>query len=121
MVKKAVIPAAGFGTRFLPATRSVPKNMLPVYDRPSIHYCVEEAAAAGIEEVVFIVSRNQEAIPRYFEAQPELEAALAARGNSNALDEARRISSLAKISCVTQTEQLGLGHAVLMAPGRGWR
>ena len=110
-----MIPVAGFGTRFLPATRSVPKNMLPVYDRPSVHYCVEEAAAAGIEEVVFVVSRNQEAIPRYFEAWPELEAALANRGNSAALDEARRISSLAKISCVTQTEQLGLGHAVLMA------
>ena len=115
MIKKAVVPVAGFGTRFLPATRSVPKNMLPVYDRPSVHYCVEEAAAASIGEVIFVVSRNQEAIPRYFEPQPELEAALAARGNSDALDEARRIASLAKISCVTQTEQLGLGHAVLMA------
>ena len=115
MVKKAVIPVAGFGTRFLPVTRSVPKNMLPVFDRPSVHYCVEEAASAGIEEVVFVVSRNQEAIPRYFERQMELEAALAARGNASALDEARYISSLATISCVTQTEQLGLGHAVLMA------
>ena len=115
MIKKAVVPVAGFGTRFLPATRSVPKNMLPVYDRPSVHYCVEEAAAAGIEEVIFVVSRNQEAIPRYFERFPELEAALEARGDSDALDEARRIASLAKISCVTQTEQLGLGHAVLMA------
>ena len=115
MVKKAVIPVAGFGTRFLPATRSVPKNMLAVYDRPSVHYCVEEAASAGIEEVVFIVSRHQEAIPRYFEKQVEIEAALAARGNEAALDEARRISSLAKITCVTQTEQLGLGHAALMA------
>ena len=115
LVKKAVIPVAGFGTRFLPVTRSVPKNMLPVYDRPSAHYCVEEAAAVGIEEVVFVVSRDQEAIPRYFEKQMELEAALAARGNASALDEARRISSLAKITCVTQTEQLGLGHAVLMA------
>ena len=64
---------AGFGTRFLPVTRAVPKNLLPVYDRPSIHFCVEEAAAAGIEEIIFVVSDNQEAIPRYFETWPELE------------------------------------------------
>ncbi len=114
-VRKAVIPVAGFGTRFLPATRSVPKNLLPVFDRPSIHFCVEEAAQAGIEEVIFVVSRNQEAIPRYFESFPQLEDALTARGNTAMLDQMRRISGLAKITCVTQVEQKGLGHAILMA------
>ena len=113
-IRKAVIPVAGFGTRFLPATKAVPKNVLPVFDRPSIHFCVEEAAQAGIEEVILVVSRNQEAIPRYFEEWPELESALAGRGNSKAVDEVRGISSLARITCVPQTEQRGLGHAVLM-------
>ena len=113
-IRKAVIPVAGFGTRFLPATKAVPKNVLPVFDRPSIHFCVDEAAQAGIEEVILVVSRNQEAIPRYFEEWPELEAALAGRGNSSAVEELQRITSLARITCVTQTEQRGLGHAVLM-------
>ena len=113
-IRKAVIPVAGFGTRFLPATKSVPKNVLPVFDRPSIHFCVEEAARARIEEVILVVSRNQEAILRYFEEWPELEAALAGRGNAEMVDEIERISSLAKITCVAQTEQKGLGHAVLM-------
>ena len=106
---------AGFGTRFLPVTRAVPKNLLPVFDRPSIHYCVEEAASAGIEEVIFVVSDNQEAIPRYFEEWPALERALEGRGNSEMLEQMRRISSLARVNCVTQSEQKGLGHAVLMA------
>ena len=114
-VRKAVIPVAGFGTRFLPATRSVPKNLLPVFDRPSVHFCVEEAAQAGIEEIVFVLSRNQEAIPRYFEPFPQLEEALAARNNTATLDQMRRISGLVKVTCVTQFEQKGLGHAILMA------
>ncbi len=114
-VRKAVVPVAGFGTRFLPVTRAVPKNALPVFDRPSIHFCVEEAAAAGIEEIIFVVSDNQEAIPRYFEEWPALEGALEGRGNSEMLEQTRRISGLARITCVTQSEQKGLGHAVLMA------
>ena len=114
-VRKAVIPVAGFGTRFLPVTRAVPKNLLPVFDRPSVHLSVEEAAAAGIEEVIFVVSHNQEAIPRYFEPWPELDAALDVRGNSAMLDRMRAVSCLAKISSVAQTEQKGLGHAILMA------
>ena len=114
-VKKAVIPVAGFGTRFLPATLAVPKNALPVFDTPSIHYCVEEAASAGVEEVVFVMSRNQDAIPRYFERRRDLERALEARGGGAALDLARRIGEMAKITRVTQTEQRGLGHAVLTA------
>ena len=115
MVRKAVVPVAGFGTRFLPVTRAVPKNALPLFDRPSIHFCVEEAAAAGIEEIIFVVSDNQEAIPRYFEEWPALEGALEGRGNSEMLEQMRRISGLARINCVTQSEQKGLGHAVLMA------
>ena len=114
-VKKAVIPVAGFGTRFLPATLAVPKNALPVFDTPSIHYCVEEAASAGVEEVVFVMSQNQDAIPRYFERRRDLERALEARGGGAALDLARRIGEMAKITRVTQTEQRGLGHAVLTA------
>ena len=114
-VKKAVIPVAGFGTRFLPATLAVPKNALPVFDTPSIHYCVEEAASAGVEEVVFVMSQNQDAIPRYFERRLDLERALEARGGGAALELARRIGEMAKITRVTQTEQRGLGHAVLTA------
>ena len=114
-VKKAVIPVAGFGTRFLPATLAVPKNALPVFDTPSIHYCVEEAARAGVEEVVFVMSQNQDAIPRYFERRRDLERALEARGGGAALELARRIGEMAKITRVTQTEQRGLGHAVLTA------
>ena len=114
-VKKAVIPVAGFGTRFLPATLAVPKNALPVFDTPSIHYCVEEAARAGVEEVVFVMSQNQDAIPRYFERRRDLERALEARGGGAALDLARRIGEMARITRATQTEQRGLGHAVLTA------
>ena len=114
-VKKAVIPVAGFGTRFLPATLAVPKNALPVFDTPSIHYCVDEAARAGIEEVIFVTSNGQEAIPRYFEGSPELERALEARGDFSALAAVRRVREMARITCVTQTEQRGLGHAVLTA------
>ena len=114
-VRKAVVPVAGLGTRFLPATRAVPKNALPVYDQPSIHGCVAEAAAAGIEEVIFVVSDGQDAIPRYFEARPDLEHALEGRGNSEVLGQMRRIAGLVSIRCVTQAEQKGLGDAVLMA------
>ena len=115
-IRKAVIPAAGFGTRFLPVTRAVPKNLLPVFDRASVHLCVEEAAASGIENVVFIVSEGQEEpFTRYFRPQPALEEALASRGDNDRLKQMREIARMADVSCVTQTEQKGLGHAVLMA------
>ena len=115
-IRKAVMPVAGFGTRFLPVTRAVPKNLLPVFDRPSVHLCVEEAVAAGIEDIIFIVSEGQEEpIARYFRPQPALEEALASRNNSAALEQMREISGMANVVCVTQTEQRGLGHAVLMA------
>ena len=114
-VKKAVIPVAGFGTRFLPATLSVPKNALPVFDTPSIHYCAEEAARAGIAEIIFVTSEGQDAIPRYFAESPELERALAAKGDGATLDFVRSVRGMARITCVTQSEQRGLGHAVLTA------
>ena len=110
------MPVAGFGTRFLPVTRAVPKNLLPVFDRPSVHLCVEEAVAAGIEDIVFIVSEGQgELIGRYFGPQPELEEALASRNSTALLEQMREIAGMANVVCVTQTEQKGLGHAVLMA------
>ena len=115
-IRKAVVPAAGFGTRFLPVTRAVPKNLLPVFDRPSIHLCVEEAVAAGIEDIIFIVSEDQkELITRYFSPQPALEEALASRNNTAMLEQMLEISRMANVVCITQTEQKGLGHAILLA------
>ena len=115
-IRKAIMPVAGFGTRFLPVTRAVPKNLLPVFDRPSVHLCVEEAVSAGIEDIVFIVSEGQEeAIARYFGPQPALERALESRNDTALLERMRAISGMANVSFVTQTEQKGLGHAVLMA------
>ena len=114
-VRKAVIPAAGFGTRFLPVTRTIPKVMLPVLDEPAIQFSVREAAQAGIERIVFVISRGQEATNAYFQPVPALEQALEARGNVELLAEMREISSMIETSFVYQDEQLGLGHAVLMA------
>ena len=114
-IRKAVIPVAGFGTRFLPATRSVPKVLIPVLDRPPLHLAVEEAARAGIEHVVLIVSPGQQSVADYFGRKPELEAALERRGDRSLLGHMLDISRMADVSCVTQHEQLGLGHAVLMA------
>lgn len=115
-IRKAVMPVAGFGTRFLPVTRAVPKNLLPVFDRPSVHLCVEEAVSAGIEEIVFIVSEGQEELINcYFGPQPALEEALASRNNTALLEQMREIAGMANVVCVTQMEQKGLGHAALMA------
>lgn len=114
-VRKAVIPAAGFGTRFLPVTRSVPKNMLPVLDRPSIHHTVEEAANAGIQHIVFVLTHGQEAIGHYFDRLPELEQALESRGEFGILQQMIDVSEMAEISYVYQKRQLGPGHAVLTA------
>ena len=115
-IRKAVMPVAGFGTRFLPVTRAVPKNLLPVFDRPSVHLCVEEAAAAGIEDIICIVSEGQgELIERYFGPQPALEEALASRNSTSLLSQMLDIAGMANVVCLVQTEQKGLGHAVLMA------
>ncbi|MCU0505675.1 MAG: UTP--glucose-1-phosphate uridylyltransferase GalU [Chloroflexi bacterium] len=114
-VRKAVFPAAGWGTRFLPATKAQPKEMLPLVDKPVIQYAVEEAVAAGIEQVIIITSGTKRAIEDHFDQSLELERLLEDRGDIERLRQIRRISDLAQIAYVRQKEQLGLGHAVLMA------
>ena len=114
-VRKAVFPAAGWGTRFLPATKAQPKEMLPLVDKPVIQYAVEEAVAAGIEQVIIVTSSQKRAIEDHFDHSFELESLLEARGDIEMLRRVRRIGDMAQISYVRQKEQLGLGHAVLMA------
>ena len=116
-VRKVVFPAAGLGTRFLPATKSQPKEMLSVVDKPIIQYGVEEAVASGIEGIVIVTAEGTSAMEDHFNASPELEKELEARGKRRELDLVRRISNLADISYVLQTEALGLGHAVGVARG----
>jgi len=114
-VRKAIFPAAGWGTRFLPATKAQPKEMLPLVDKPVIQYAVEEAVAAGIEQVIIVTSSQKRAIEDHFDSSLELEQLLEARGDIEKLRQIRAISDLAQISYVRQKEQLGLGHAVLVA------
>ena len=117
-VKKAVIPVAGLGTRFLPATKSMPKEMLPIVDRPVIHYAVEEAMEAGIEQIVFVTGRNKSAIEDYFDMQPELVEALAAAGKTEQVETLQRLLPKAgNISYTRQQSPDGLGHAVWCARG----
>jgi len=111
-VRKAVIPAAGLGTRVLPATKSAPKELLPVVDKPAIQYVVEEAVRAGITEIVIVTGRNKAALEDHFDRSPELEAALERAGKHEALAEVRRVAELAHVCFVRQREALGLGHAV---------
>jgi len=112
-VRKAVIPAAGLGTRFLPATKASPKEMLPVVDKPVIQYVVEEAVAAGIESLLIITGRGKEAIENHFDVSYELEQVLRERGKEEELAIVRGIASMVEISYTRQKEALGLGHAVL--------
>jgi UTP--glucose-1-phosphate uridylyltransferase len=114
-IRVAVFPAAGLGTRFLPATKAQPKEMLPLVDRPLIQYVVEEARDAGIERIVIVTGRGKNAIEDHFDATPELEAMLQERGKDELLDEIRKVSELMPVSYVRQKEALGLGHAVLQA------
>ena len=114
-VRKAVIPAAGLGTRFLPVTKAVPKELMPLVDRAAMQYVVEEAAAAGIEEVIVVTARGKEAIADYFDKNADLEGLLSARGDNDRLAQVRRPSELAQMTYVRQAEQLGLGHAVACA------
>lgn len=115
MVRKAVIPAAGLGTRFLPATKATPKEMLPVVDRPAIQYVVEEAVAAGFQDILLVTGRNKRPLEDHFDRAYELESALAQKGDEERLDEVRRSSELAHIHYVRQGDPKGLGHAVLQA------
>ncbi|AMG82172.1 MULTISPECIES: UTP--glucose-1-phosphate uridylyltransferase GalU [Microbacterium] len=112
---KAVIPAAGLGTRFLPATKAMPKEMLPVVDKPAIQYVVEEAANAGIEDILVIIGRNKNAISNHFDSVPELEVKLMEKGDTGRLERVMKSSDLADIHFVRQGEPKGLGHAVLRA------
>jgi UTP--glucose-1-phosphate uridylyltransferase len=114
-VRKAVIPAAGLGTRFLPVTKSVPKELLPILDRPMLQYVVEEAAEAGIQQVIIVTARSKESIAAYFQPHPDLEQHLAETGSKVLAEKVRRASTLAEVSFVIQEEPLGLGHAVLTA------
>jgi UTP--glucose-1-phosphate uridylyltransferase len=114
-VRKAVFPAAGWGTRFLPATKAQPKEMLPLVDKPIIQYGVEEAVAAGIEQIIIVTSTHKGAIEDHFDLNAELEHLLEEKGEIEKLRQVRHISDLAQLAYVRQKEQLGLGHAVLMA------
>lgn len=112
---KVVIPAAGLGIRFLPATKAQPKEMLPVVDKPAIQYVVEEAVASGMTDIIIITGRGKRAIEDHFDKSYELEHKLRESGNSEALAEIQRIASMADIFYIRQKEQLGLGHAILCA------
>jgi UTP--glucose-1-phosphate uridylyltransferase len=113
-IRKAVFPAAGLGTRFLPATKAQPKEMLPLVDKPTIQYGVEEAVASGIPNIVVVTGRGKNAIEDHFDVSKELEAFLESRGKKDLADEVRKISELIQVSYVRQGEPLGLGHAVLV-------
>jgi UTP--glucose-1-phosphate uridylyltransferase len=114
-VRKAVLPAAGFGTRFLPATKAIPKEMMPLVDRPIIQYAVEEAAASGIDQIIIVIATGRSAIEDHFDSSPSLERWLEERGDIDMLRTIRRIGEFGTVAFVHQREQLGLGHAVLMA------
>lgn len=115
MIRKAVIPAAGLGTRFLPITKNSPKEMLPLVDKPAIQYVVEEAVASGIDDILIITGRGKRAIEDHFDKAFELEWVLKNKNDSKALEEIERISHLADIHYIRQREPLGLGHAILCA------
>jgi len=114
-VRKAILPAAGLGTRFLPATKASPKEMLPLVDKPLIQYAVEEAVASGIEDIIIITGRGKRAIEDHFDRSVELEENLKGNGKAQLLSQIRHISNLANFCYIRQSEALGLGHAVLCA------
>lgn len=114
-IRKAVIPAAGLGTRFLPATKAQPKEMLPLVDKPTLQYIVEEAVASGIEEILLITGRGKNAIENHFDTSYELEHVLEEKGDFERLDMIRKISNMVDIQYTRQKEQKGLGHAIYCA------
>ncbi len=115
MIRKAVLPVAGLGTRFLPATKAQPKEMLPIVDKPLVQYAVEEVARAGIPMVVFVTGRGKSAIENHFDVSFELEHELAGRGKHDLRRELHAISGLREVIYVRQSEARGLGHAILTA------
>ncbi|MGE5304689.1 MAG: UTP--glucose-1-phosphate uridylyltransferase GalU [Alphaproteobacteria bacterium] len=114
-LRKAVIPVAGLGTRFLPATKTVPKELLPIVDIPSIQYVVQEAVDAGIQEIIFVTGRGKDGIEDHFDEAPELDQVLAQRGQAQTVAMLRRIAEMTEVVSVRQKKPLGLGHAVLCA------
>jgi UTP--glucose-1-phosphate uridylyltransferase len=114
-INKAVIPAAGLGIRFLPATKAQPKEMLPIVDKPAIQYIVEEAVRSGIESIIIVTGRNKKSIEDHFDKSVELEQTLLEKGKKELLREVQAISELASIHYIRQKEPLGLGHAILCA------
>ncbi|WP_239706523.1 MULTISPECIES: UTP--glucose-1-phosphate uridylyltransferase GalU [unclassified Mammaliicoccus] len=114
-IKKAIIPAAGLGTRFLPATKAMPKEMLPILDKPTIQYIVEEAAKAGIEDIIIVTGKHKRSIEDHFDTQKELETNLYEKGKLELLDKVQYSTNLANIFYVRQKEQKGLGHAIFTA------
>ncbi len=114
-IKKAIIPAAGLGTRFLPATKAMPKEMLPILDKPTIQYIVEEAARAGIEDIIIVTGKHKRAIEDHFDIQKELETTLYEKGKIELLNKVQYSTELANIFYVRQKEQKGLGHAIFTA------
>lgn len=114
-IKKAIIPAAGLGTRFLPATKAMPKEMLPILDKPTIQYIVEEAARAGIEDIIIVTGKHKRAIEDHFDNQKELEMILQEKGKTDLLEKVKYSTELANIFYVRQKEQKGLGHAIYSA------
>src|SRR5512136_2939512 len=111
-IRKAIIPAAGLGTRFLPATKAQPKEMLPIVDKPTLQYIIEEAINSGIEEILIITGRNKKSIEDHFDKSVELELELEAKGKQELLDEVRKISDMVNIHYIRQKEPKGLGHAI---------
>ncbi|MBP1156106.1 MULTISPECIES: UTP--glucose-1-phosphate uridylyltransferase GalU [unclassified Paenibacillus] len=114
-IRKAIIPAAGLGTRFLPATKAQPKEMLPIVDKPAIQYIVEEAMASGIEDIMIVTGRNKRAIEDHFDRSIELESVLEEKGSFELLEIVRSVSNLADVHYIRQKQPLGLGHAVMCA------
>ena len=114
-IHKAIIPAAGLGTRFLPATKAQPKEMLPVVDKPTLQYIIEEAVQSGIEEILIITGRNKTSIENHFDKSVELELELEKKGKDDLLEEVRRITDMANIHYIRQKEPRGLGHAIYCA------
>ena len=121
-IRKAVFPVAGMGTRFLPATKAMPKDMLPIVDEPLIQYAVEEAIAAGITNLIFITGRNKRSIEDHFDRVPELEAALESKNKTELLETVRDVIPC-NVNCIymRQSAPLGLGHAVLCAAPYRWQ
>src|SRR5260221_11832157 len=114
-IEKALLPVAGLGTRVLPASKVIPKEMLPLVDKPTLQYIVEEAVAAGVEEIIFVTSRSKRSIEDHFDAFPELEPVLERKGKRKDLEELRELQPLATYPSVRQPDTHGLGHAILCA------